>query len=463
MTGRGEEDCLKTASQDPPINKESLSELDLNRIVNDTRLRHDLNFEHEIMFRPNTYGRRGTHKKREDNAYFEALALEFDHYIRRQRKLASSPSRRDSSSPARRRCSESSSPKFPQRLPSMIIAIREVIKTLVPTAKWPTVDDQFDVDLRMQELEHGICDIAGLFEWIGKLLLGSCSPMRDPVVTAMVAKSEQAVSAQDAHQLVGSIRDLFGVLETMKLDVANHQIRHLRLYLLDESIQFEQNQILDRIATGWSISHERRWFETNYAHPEREDRFLMFKERVIDRIVTPTATFPLALASDHERLKQLQQDFRLCHYHAACGYTFTNTLQRLGWQGSPPPASYTECMKRIGAIIGAEGLGFDFGAHPDVVLEIVREAFKLCNIAALPDHRTLGLTERYFQEALDHRTAFYSEIEGTLWDELATLVHLEADAIFDMTPLEILNRYDPGGPGSYVTNNSNRGGDLSLE
>ncbi|KAL8800153.1 MAG: hypothetical protein Q9223_007371 [Gallowayella weberi] len=460
MPGRGEGDCLRTASQDPPINKESLSELDLNRIVHDTRLRHDLNFEHEIMFRPNTYGRRGTRKKREDNDYFEALAMEFDHYIRRQRKLALSTSAPDSSTPARRR-SESSSSRFPQRLPPMINAIREVIKTLVPTAKWETVDDQFDVDLRMQELEHGICDIAGLFEWTGKLLLGSCSPMRDPVVNAMVDKSQQAVSAQDAHQLVGSIRELFGVLETMKLDVANHQIRYLRLYLLEESIQFEQNQILDRIATGWSISHERRWFEANYAHPEREDRFLMFKERVIDRIVTPTATFPLTLASDHERLKQLQHDFRLCHYHAACGYTFTNTLQRLGWRGPPPPSSYTECMKRIGAIIGAEGSAFNFDAHPDVVLEMVRESFKLCNIAALPDQRTLGSTERYFQEALNYRTTFYSEIEGHLWDELATLVHLEADAIFNMTPLEILNRYDPAAPGSLT--HQHRGGDLSLD
>lgn len=99
----------------------------------------------------------------------------------------------------------------------MITAIREVIKTLVPTAKWQTVDGQFDVDLRMQELEHGICDIVGLFEWVGKLLLCSCSPMRDPVVNTMVARSQQAVITQDAHELVSSIRDLFGVLETMKL------------------------------------------------------------------------------------------------------------------------------------------------------------------------------------------------------------------------------------------------------
>ncbi|KAL8770325.1 MAG: hypothetical protein Q9209_003961 [Squamulea sp. 1 TL-2023] len=429
-------------------------------MVNDIRLRHDINFEHEIMFRPNTHARHGAQRKRQDGDYFEALAIEFDYYIRCQKGPLSLPSEQD---PRHRDVTQStpSSSKFPQRLPSLIIAIREVIKTLVPTAKWETVDDQFDVDLRMQELERGICNIASLFQWIGQLLLCSCSPMRDAMVTAMVAKSEQAVTTQNAVQLVDSIRDLLGVLETMKLDVANHQIRYLRLYLLEESVQFEQHQILDRMAAGWSISHERRWFERAYSHPEAQDQFLMFKERVVDRFVDPMASFPLTLANDHERLKHLQHDFRLCHYHLACGHTFNDALKRLGWTGPLPTLPYTECMKHIGAIIGAQGPDFDFGAHPDVVLEIVREAFKVCNTKALPDHGTLKLTAWYLGEALDQRTALYSHIEGNLWDELSMLVHLEVDAIFDMTPLQILNRYDPGP--SLSSTKSHRGRDLSLQ
>lgn len=218
-------DCLETASLEPPITKESLSELDLNRIVNDNRLRHDINFEHEIIFRPNTHARQGAQKKREDDAYFEALAIEFDHYTKRQK-----PPLPPSSQPDHKRSatlpSTPSSHKFPRRVPPVIIAIREVIQTLVPTAKWQTVDDHFDLDLRMQELEHGIFNIAGLFEWTGQLLLCSCSPMRDDMVTAMVAKSQQAVASQNAHQLVDSIRDLFGVLETMKLVCLHLQLVH---------------------------------------------------------------------------------------------------------------------------------------------------------------------------------------------------------------------------------------------
>ncbi|KAL8849984.1 MAG: hypothetical protein Q9221_005090 [Calogaya cf. arnoldii] len=452
-------DCLETASLDPPITKESLSELDLNRIVNDNRLRHDINFEHEIIFRPNTHARQGAQKKREDDAYFEALAIEFDHYIKRQKRLL--PSYPSNPQGAAAVLPTPPSHKFPRRVPPMIVAIREVIQTLVPTAKWQTVEDHFDLDLRMQELEHGICNIAGLFEWTGQLLLCSCSPIRDDMVTAMVSKSQQAVASQDAHQLVDSIRDLFGVLETMKLDVANHQIRYLRLYLLEESVQFEQNQILDRIAAGWAIFHERRWFERSYAHPETQDRFLMFKEKVIEKIVTPMAMFPLTLAPDHERLRNLQHDFRLCHYHLACGHAFRNALSMFGFTGALPTLAYSECMKHIGAIIGAQGSDFDFGAHADVVLEVVRTAFKVCDIKILPDRYTLRSTEWCLRSALDGQTALYSEIEGSLWDELSTLVHLEVEAIFDMNPLQILNRYDPGPPGPSMKNR--RGRDLSLQ
>ncbi|KAL8996418.1 MAG: hypothetical protein Q9169_004066 [Polycauliona sp. 2 TL-2023] len=454
------QDCLETASLEPPITKESLSELDLNRIVNDNRLRHDINFEHEIIFRPNTHARQGSQKKREDDAYFEALAVEFDHYIRRQRQSLSTSFQQDRKRSAAV-ISTPALPNFPRRVPGVITSIREVIQTLVPTAKWQTVDDHFDLDLRMQELEHGICNIAGLFEWTGQLLLCSCSPMRDDMVTAMVTKSQQAVASQDGHQLVDSIRDLFGVLETMKLDVANHQIRYLRLYLLEEGVQFEQNQILDRIAAGWSIFHERRWFERTYAHPESQDRFLMFKETVVEKIVAPMATFPLTLAPDHERLRHLQHDFRLCHYHLACGHAFRYALNLFGHTGAMPTLQYTECMKHIGAIIGAHGSDFDFQADSDVVLEIVRKALEVCNITKLPDQRTLGFVAWTLASALNRQTPFYGEIEGSLWDELSTLVHLEVEAIFDLNTLQILNRYDPGSSGPSMKNR--RGGDLSLQ
>ncbi|KAI4137909.1 MAG: hypothetical protein LQ341_004914 [Variospora aurantia] len=452
---RDESDSIRIASLDPPVTKESLSELDLNRIISDARLRHDINFEHEIMFRPNTYGTRGARKKREEDRYFEALAVEFEFYIRRQICPPSFPSRRASGRSTI--TPQTGIPSgAPRRVRRMIGCLQDVVKTLVPAAKWEAVDDQFDVDLRMQELEHGICDIGGLMEWLGKLLLCSCSPMRDAVVNAMMTKSLEAIGAQDAWRLVSAIKDLFGVLETMKLDVANHQIRYLRLYLLEDSIQYEQSQILDRMAGGWSLSHERRWFEAGYDYPENEDSFLMFKERVISMIVSRTKNFPTTFTGDCDRLYALQHDFRLCHYHAACVAALRATYQRLGSRGPLQYDSQVECMQNIWAVIAGLGQHFSFGLHGSVILQIASEACRMSGLSAIPDNKTLLAARWSFQQALDEAGA----VKTRVWDELARVVHLEAETIFDMTPLEMLNRYDPGPP---VPGEESRSKELSLD
>ncbi|KAL8704926.1 MAG: hypothetical protein Q9201_001921 [Fulgogasparrea decipioides] len=400
---------------------------------------------------PNTYGTRGEQKKRDENLYFEALAIELEHYIIRQRSPPSLPShsQRNSATRVHRSATLSSAPR---RLPPMLVAIREIVKTLVPSDKWQTVDEQFDVDLRMQELDHGICDIAALIDWLGKLLLCSCSPMRDPLVTAMVARTQKAIITEDAQELIKSIRDLFGVLETMKLDVANHQIRYLRFYLLEESIEYEQTQMLDRIATGWSISHERRWFEDAYENPQSHDRFLMFKESVIDMTVSLWDDLPLTFINDHDRLHALQYEFRLHHYGTACGYTLGATLRRLGWTSDPPAWSYAQCMQRVWAVSASQGEAFNLGLHPRVVLEIVRTAFKVCDISALPDSGTLAFATLYLQEALHDKTSLHLKIQSKLRNELVNLVHSEVTAISNMTPLEILHRYDPNLPGPSAGN-----------
>ncbi|KAL8635822.1 MAG: hypothetical protein Q9228_006725 [Teloschistes exilis] len=444
---KDEPDCLLTAHLDPPITKETLSELDLNRIVSNTQLRHDVNYEAEIMFRPNTYGKRGEEKNQEGNRYFEALALEFGHYISLDSSVSTSPSLSASTPGTTAKRSRSNLANSPRRLPRMITAVRDIVKTLVPLDKWQTVDEQFDVDLRMQELERGIGDMAGLIEWLGRILLGSCSPMRDSTVKDMVVRTQRAISTQDAQELMHAIRDLFGVLETMKLDVANHQIRYLRFYLLDESISYEQNYMLDKIASGWSVSHERRWFEAGYDSPKDHDSFLMFKESVVDMIVSRWEEFPATFVSDIERLHALQQEFRLHLYGTACGYTLTNTLHQLGWTRDPPAWSRVECMRRVWDVVAAQPEDLSLGARQDVVLEIVRTAFKVRHKRpGLPDNEILSFAKGYLYEATNTHTLLHQMIKDRLRNGLLDVVHAEATAIFNMSPLEILNRYDPNPP-----------------
>ena len=207
-----------TASCEPPITKVSLAELDLVRIINDPKLRHDLNFEREISFRPNLHGIPGQRKLDSARKYWEALTIEFALCSRRQSQSSVNMRMwRDIAT------SSSHSPHLPSlrrvsvRLPLMFEAIREILKTLVPGSEWSSVDERLDVDLLMQELENGVCDVKGLGDWLGKLLLGSCSPVRDTDVNQMVLKINEGTDRDDPCLLVDGLRSLFGILEMMKL------------------------------------------------------------------------------------------------------------------------------------------------------------------------------------------------------------------------------------------------------
>ena len=208
---------LWSANLDPPITKASLSELELVRIINDPKLRHDLNFEREVSFRPNMCGDRGKRKKLEADAYWEALVIEFAIYIIRHHCELSDPSTSGSPAPSPWLQRPSMVQGVPFRLPRMFRAIQEILKTLVPAAEWSAVDERLDIGLLLQQLERGVCDIPTLIEWLGALLVCCCSPQRDPLVTDMVSKIRRGFENDQPGLLVQGLRDLFGVLELMKL------------------------------------------------------------------------------------------------------------------------------------------------------------------------------------------------------------------------------------------------------
>ena len=205
---------LWSANVDPPVTVRSLSELDLVRIIHDAKLRHDLNFEREISFRPNVDSPRCQQKEAAANAYWEALTIEFALYIKYRHNLVSSKV----SAPPLPWISETpNSPRLPMRLPRMFVTIRDVLKTLVPGSECSAVDQRLDVDLLMQELENGACDVKGLSNWLRRLLLGSCSPLRDTEVEKMANIVHEGVDKDDARILVSGLKVLFGILEIMKL------------------------------------------------------------------------------------------------------------------------------------------------------------------------------------------------------------------------------------------------------
>ena len=65
--------CFEQASLQPPITTESLAELDIPRIINNPKLRHDVNFRSRVTFRPNLDGSRGRQKMKSADHYLEGF------------------------------------------------------------------------------------------------------------------------------------------------------------------------------------------------------------------------------------------------------------------------------------------------------------------------------------------------------------------------------------------------------
>ena len=208
----GEEraEAFRGASNLPPITKQSLSELDIQNIITNIKLRHDVNFDRDLSFRPNMDGAKGEAKQMVTHRYWVALAAELELY---DLLFQGTPTPESQEEPHRMELSNHAK----RRIPVMFRTVQEVLKSLVPDRDHLRVDEHLDVPMLMQEIERGVCDLTRLAEWMAQLLKEHCAPMRDGWVDEMVSSIRDGVTNHDLKMIVDGLRTLLAILETMKL------------------------------------------------------------------------------------------------------------------------------------------------------------------------------------------------------------------------------------------------------
>lgn len=205
--------CLQTATLGPPITEAGLSELDRSSLFSSIYLRHDLNFIANIRIQRSTSGAINTRRMTQAQAYWDALEGEVAIYLPHWQTVSS-----DSFATPTIIGRNSGLPKdVPLRLPRMLETICKITKTLVPPSMWAAIDARFDIDLLMQGLRNGACDIAGLSSWLGTILMQSCSPRRDHLIDSMISTIKRGTETHDAQLLVLGLKDLFSLFENMKM------------------------------------------------------------------------------------------------------------------------------------------------------------------------------------------------------------------------------------------------------
>ncbi|KAI0372152.1 hypothetical protein BV20DRAFT_964245 [Pilatotrama ljubarskyi] len=238
----------------PPINRETLKELDLDAILRNPQLRHDLLFDSGLQFRPTS-----SRRKRDlaDN-YWLAIVRELETgctctTIDAHGKLADL---RCVCDPASAQAPEKPVVRYigtgnlatvrtHSRIRPLLNELLEVLISIIQPPQPPTLrppellfppppqHPQFqqnlvhiallrqhlDPDLIQQEISHGLFDPSGLFQVIGDIIRCHCAPMRDAAVDQMVALARACAPGGNGTKLdaVRAIRMCFEIMELMKL------------------------------------------------------------------------------------------------------------------------------------------------------------------------------------------------------------------------------------------------------
>ena len=198
-------DLLMTASQDPPITQEILSELELPSTINNDDIRHNLNFEPNSCFWPTWCTKLGQGRRNAAKEYWAALEIELMTYMGTEHQ--------DVASSLHNLCSYGPL----HRLSRLFMTLKAMLQSLLCEEQALAMDELLDVSFLMQQVGHGVCDLVKFGDWLATVLKSSCSPQRDHDVTTATDQLKKAAEDRDASLMVTGIESVFAVLEVMKL------------------------------------------------------------------------------------------------------------------------------------------------------------------------------------------------------------------------------------------------------
>ncbi|EMC97485.1 hypothetical protein BAUCODRAFT_68916 [Baudoinia panamericana UAMH 10762] len=400
----------EVAPETPPLTLESLAELDMSRIINNPKLRHDVNFDRELHFRPNLDGSKGREKLQAADQYWLALEGElFMYRFAAERKA-------QSSDPTQKTYWNRIHQGTQRRLRQVFETVRDILQTLVPDHEQKRVAARLDVDLIMQEIMNGVCDLIDLSSWLAKVLKAHCAPMRDGLVDAMQAAIECGTLEGRNDKLVSGLRQLLAILEAMKLDVANHQIRHMRPLLIDDTVNFQRKYNAHRVASGKvNVSRCQQWLQNEIellgsrGSEEAKPTPLtaLTSALLADILFNEAHSFPQTFYLDHERLRVIRTDVRSIICHALC----REFLAEL----TPAWVSRTELLKAqallqcaVSAVVGMSGRFAE--RVENIAVEIVRVLLVLQGRYPPFDSTLLTMVEQKLRQKFQPVSAAFDEL-----------------------------------------------------
>ncbi|OQN96886.1 hypothetical protein B0A48_17440 [Cryoendolithus antarcticus] len=426
--------AFKGASKTPPITPDSLSELDMPRIINNPKLRHDVNFDRELHFRPNLDGSKGKEKIKAADQYWKALEPEV-HLINIARRALN-----ETDDPKPIKYWHGIMTKSRKRLRKVFEVVRDILKTLVPDADQSQIEDRLDVDLLFQQIDNGMCDLVDLANWLATVIKKHCAPMRDNSVDEMQKAITEGALKDDQTILVNGLRLLLLLLENMKLDVANHQIRAMRPLLIADTITFQQRYNAHRISIGKLDKEESRaWLEREHRRYRREvlsatpldslTHALLWDLIFADSTTTLKPTFYL----DIDRLRTL----RLELHSSICLRIVLDLFHELCDRVKPSKEADATLTNRVDDIVGVQGLWLD--SYQNIAVELVRsiQQVEVEDLSEAPEHERIEAAERRLLEDLPTSSEAFNQLGHETMEQLLPRAIASIDLHYSLSAADL--------------------------
>lgn len=280
----------------PPVNLQSMQEIDLNEVLKNPQLRHDILFDPQIQFRPNLSGERGERKRKVNDNYWLMISNEIYSLINNNKKLV-----------------KSTSP-----LLIMFDTLKSILISLIPNDDKLKINLILDQNLIQQQLNNSSFNFNSFSNWICKIFKLHCAPMRDQWIDELDSTFQDSIlpnGSINIPKLIMGLRSLFAILEAMKLDVANHQIRILRPLICSNAVEFEREYFKSVVKKNRiNLTSSKIWFK------KISNESLNPKDNLINGLVDTLSCskmvheFPNTFVFDHNRLISLRTDLR----HVIC-------------------------------------------------------------------------------------------------------------------------------------------------
>ncbi|EWC45825.1 hypothetical protein DRE_04832 [Drechslerella stenobrocha 248] len=308
--------------------------------------------------------------------------------------------------------------------------MRDILLSLVPTRDQKTVEQVFDQQLMMQQLEYGLLNFESLATWLAELLKAHCAPMRDSWVDDMVSKIKDGVTRDSPRLLVEGLRSVFGILEAMKLDVANHQIRTLRPYLVSTAGEFEREHFQKRIQKGTlCVSETQDWYHElvakHRATSEGLDYLAILTTGVLGRMIPskPHIKPPATFTFDLERLEAIRFDIKEDVNLKTCLLLFRSLVSGLNKSIEVDKDAYKSLASAIQAINGDEDIPERWQRNSSALaLQIAQSATMYvsgkANSKAFPDAHVVTFAENWLGQHLRPQSALYQSFEQKVVDAI---------------------------------------------